>query len=75
MLVFGEMAVGTALTQADPRVGIDLPLRLLVRAEGGRTRVGYRDPRVLRRRSRGRPGAGEAERLIERLAHEAAGGG
>ena len=45
VLVFGDPAVGTALMQADPRVGIELPLRLLIWAEGGRTRVGYRDPR------------------------------
>jgi uncharacterized protein (DUF302 family) len=44
VLVFGDPAVGTALMQADPRVGIDLPLRMLVWAEDGRTRVGYRDP-------------------------------
>ena len=29
VLVFGDPAVGTALMQADPRVGIELPLRLL----------------------------------------------
>jgi uncharacterized protein (DUF302 family) len=47
VLVFGDPAVGTALMSADPRVGIDLPLRMLVWAEDGRTRVGYRDPRGL----------------------------
>ena len=47
VLVFGDPAVGTALMQADPQVGIDLPLRMLVWAEDGRTRVGYRDPRGL----------------------------
>ena len=47
VLVFGDPAVGTALMQADPQIGIDLPLRMLVWAEDGRTRVGYRDPRGL----------------------------
>ena len=47
VLVFGDPAVGTALMQADPRVGIDLPLRMLVWAQDGRTHVGYRDPRGL----------------------------
>ena len=47
VLVFGDPAVGTALMQADPQVGIDLPLRMLVWAEDGRTRVAYRDPRRL----------------------------
>ena len=47
VLVFGDPAVGTALMQADPRVGIDLPLRMLVRSDAGTTRVAYRDPRDL----------------------------
>jgi uncharacterized protein (DUF302 family) len=47
VLVFGDPAVGTALMQADPRVGLDLPLRVLVWDHDGRTAVGYRDPRDL----------------------------
>ena len=47
VLVFGDPAVGTRLMQADPRVGLDLPLRMLVWARDGRTAVGYRDPRGL----------------------------
>ena len=30
--------------QRDPRVGIELPLRLLIWDDGGATRVGYVDP-------------------------------
>ena len=30
VLVFGDPAVGTALMQTDPRVGIELPLRILI---------------------------------------------
>jgi uncharacterized protein (DUF302 family) len=45
VLVFGNPAVGTALMQADPRAGLDLPLRILVWAEDGGTSVAYRDPR------------------------------
>jgi uncharacterized protein (DUF302 family) len=78
VLVFGDPAVGTALMQADPRVGIDLPLRMLVWAEDGRTRVGYRDPRGLAVD----PGSAEVTTvlgrmngLLERLAREAAGAG
>ncbi|HEY6746898.1 MAG TPA: DUF302 domain-containing protein [Mycobacteriales bacterium] len=45
VLVFGNPAAGTPLMQADPRAGIDLPLRILVWLDGGRTLVAYRDPR------------------------------
>ena len=47
VLVFGNPAGGTALMQADPRAGIDLPLRLLVWSHSGTTRVAYRDPQEL----------------------------
>ncbi len=47
LLVFGDPAVGTSLMQADPRTGIDLPLRLLVWSEAGETRIGFRDPHDL----------------------------
>lgn len=47
VLVFGDPAVGTRLMQADPRIGLDLPLRMLVWSRNGRTAVGYRDPRGL----------------------------
>ncbi|WP_250032412.1 DUF302 domain-containing protein [Paractinoplanes maris] len=44
VLVFGNPAAGTPVMQADPRAGIDLPLRLLVWSEDGGTRVAFRDP-------------------------------
>ena len=47
LLVFGNPAVGTALMQADPRSGVDLPLRMLVWSQGGATRLAYQDPAVL----------------------------
>jgi uncharacterized protein (DUF302 family) len=47
VLVFGNPAGGTALMQADPRAGIDLPLRMLVWSDAGTTRVAYRDPQEL----------------------------
>lgn len=47
LLVFGNPAVGTGLMQADPRTGIDLPLRMLVWSEDGETRIGFRDPHDL----------------------------
>ena len=47
LLVFGNPAIGTALLQADPRSGVDLPLRMLVWSQDGVTRLAYQDPAVL----------------------------
>ena len=47
VLVFGNPAAGTPLMQADPRAGIDLPLRILVWSQEGATNVAFRDPRTM----------------------------
>jgi uncharacterized protein (DUF302 family) len=47
LLVFGNPKAGTALMQADPSAGIELPLRMLVWDERGTTRVGFSDPAEL----------------------------
>jgi uncharacterized protein (DUF302 family) len=47
LLVFGSPAAGTALMQADPRAGIDLPLPMLVWTDGGSTAIAFRDPHDL----------------------------
>jgi uncharacterized protein (DUF302 family) len=47
LLIFGNTSVGTPLMQADPRVGIELPLRMLIWQDDDRTHVGYLDPREL----------------------------
>jgi uncharacterized protein (DUF302 family) len=47
VLIFGNPAVGTALMQADPASGLDLPLRLLVWDDHGQTRVAHHDPHEL----------------------------
>lgn len=47
LLVFGNPAVGTAILQADPQSGLDLPLRMLVWDDAGQTRVAYHDPKGL----------------------------
>jgi uncharacterized protein (DUF302 family) len=44
VLVFGNATGGTPVMQADPRAGLDLPLRMLVWSDAGTTRVAYRDP-------------------------------
>jgi hypothetical protein len=47
LLIFGNPSVGTPLMQADPRVGIELPLRMLIWQDSDGTHVGYLDPREL----------------------------
>jgi uncharacterized protein (DUF302 family) len=47
LLIFGNPSVGTPLMRADPHVGIELPLRMLVWKDRDGTRVGYLDPREL----------------------------
>jgi uncharacterized protein (DUF302 family) len=47
LLIFGNTSVGTPLMQADPRVGIELPLRMLIWQDPDGTHVGYLDPRGL----------------------------
>jgi uncharacterized protein (DUF302 family) len=74
VLVFGDPAVGTALMRADPRLGIDLPLRMLVWAQDGRAAVGYHDPRGLAADPAPAELAtvlGKMNGLLERLAREA----
>ena len=47
LVIFGSPRAGTPLMQSDPRIGIELPLRMLVwEAEDG-TMIGYNDPRDL----------------------------
>jgi uncharacterized protein (DUF302 family) len=47
VILVGNPQAGTPLMQSDPRVGIELPLRLLVWEDDQGTLVGYRDPREL----------------------------
>lgn len=47
VLVFGDPGVGTILMQSDRRIGLELPLRILVWEQDGTTRVGYRSPQDL----------------------------
>jgi uncharacterized protein (DUF302 family) len=61
LLVFGDPRAGTPLIQADQRLGIDLPLRVLVWLDAqSRTQVSYVDPVALLRRRLGSDGALEA---------------
>jgi uncharacterized protein (DUF302 family) len=47
VILFGNAVSGTPLMQRDPRVGIELPLRMLVWETADGTRLGYHDPRLL----------------------------
>ncbi len=44
LLIFGNASVGSPLMQADPRVGIEFPLRMLIWQDPDGTHVGYLDP-------------------------------
>jgi uncharacterized protein (DUF302 family) len=64
VLTFGNVHVGTPLMQADPRVGLELPLRMLIWQDAGGTHVGYSDPRELAARY----GLGGHRETLERQA-------
>lgn len=76
VVVFGNPRAGTPLMQADPQVGIELPLRMLVWERDGVVQIGYRDPRELATSYDLAEQAGALEQmagLCEQLAAEAAG--
>lgn len=51
LLVFGNAKGGTPLMQADQRIGIDLPLKMLAwEDDAGKTWLSYNDPAWLARR-------------------------
>ncbi|HEY1529412.1 MAG TPA: DUF302 domain-containing protein [Galbitalea sp.] len=47
VVLFGSPMVGTRLMQEDRRVGLDLPLRMLLWDDGGATQATYAAPRTL----------------------------
>ena len=47
VVVFGNPRAGTPLMQSDPRIGLELPLRMVVWADAEGVALGYRDPREL----------------------------
>lgn len=77
LLVFGNPRAGTPLMQSDPRVGIELPLRMLVWREGEQTLLGYEDPRALGERfslAGAEQTLAQMAALLQALADEAAAG-
>ena len=76
VLIFGSPQAGTPLMQQDPRVGYELPLRMLVWQKGDRALVGYRNPAELGGRYQIADHQAALERmasLLDGLAGEAAG--
>lgn len=47
LVIFGNPVVGTRVMQAAPLVALDLPLKVLVWAEGDQTKVSYLAPGAL----------------------------
>jgi len=47
VILLGNPQSGTPLMQDDRRIGIELPLRILVWRDGAKVRIGYADPRAL----------------------------
>ena len=47
VVVFGNPRSGTPLMQTDPRIGIELPLRIILWDSNESTVIGYNDPRAL----------------------------
>ena len=75
VVVFGTKA-GTLLIQDDPRIGIELPLRMLIWSDGDSAMIGYNDPRDLADRYSVAEHAESLEQmneLLAALASEAAG--
>jgi uncharacterized protein (DUF302 family) len=76
VVVFGSPQSGTPLMQSDPRVGIELPLRMLVWREDREVLIGHLDPRELASGydiSSHRPTLEQMAKLLDGLAGEAAG--
>ena len=47
VVVFGNPRAGTPLMASDPRIGIELPLRIVVWERNESAMIGYNDPRAL----------------------------
>jgi uncharacterized protein (DUF302 family) len=78
LLVFGDPRAGTPLMQEDASVGYELPLRMLVRDDGGDTKIVWRPPPELAadyRLAAHTEALTRMQGLLEQLAAEAAGPG
>jgi uncharacterized protein (DUF302 family) len=50
LVIFGNPKIGTPIIQADRNAALDLPIRVLVWSEQGRTRIGVLSPEEFKRR-------------------------
>ncbi len=76
VVIFGNPRSGTPLMQSDPRIGIELPLRMLIWRSGEDVLLGYQDPRELSESyevAQHESTLEQMARLLEALAGEAAG--
>lgn len=65
VVIFGSPRGGTPLMESDPRIGIELPLRILVWRQGADVLVGFRDPREMS----GAYQVGEHQAILEQMAN------
>ncbi len=47
VLIFGNPRLGTPLIQADPRIGLDLPVKVLVWSQNDETQIAFLNPEKL----------------------------
>jgi uncharacterized protein (DUF302 family) len=64
VVVFGSPRAGTPLMKSDPRVGIELPLKVLIWSDADGTKLGFNDPRELA----GRYGVVEHRETLDKMA-------
>jgi len=77
VVLLGNPRAGTPLMQHDPRIGVELPLRMLVWEDADGASVGYNDPLDLAAHYDLEPNRATLEAmssLLASLAREAAGG-
>jgi uncharacterized protein (DUF302 family) len=50
LVIFGNPKIGTPIMKSNIRAGLDLPIRVLIWEEGGKTMLGATDPDALKER-------------------------
>ncbi len=76
VVVFGNPKGGTPLMRADPRIGIELPMKMLLWEDGQAALLGYNDPLELATQydvAQHQPALEAMSKLLAALAMEAAG--
>ncbi len=68
VFIIGNPKAGTALMQTDPRIGIELPLRILAWEDEDGALLGYNDPREFAERYSVEPQAATLQAMADLLA-------